>query len=366
METLTLEAKASPHVVIKSIDGDLRLVGQSGRTIEAQAPSKGQLSIRQEGERVELSCRAGCLVFLPVEAVVEVEDIAGDLHLTGVKGQCSFKTVDGDVRVRRSGKVEMGRVGGDLSVDKLNGGLRIDSMEGDADVRDVRGHLHVGGAGGSMRLRQIDGAVEVEVGGDVSARLSPPPDSTSSIHAGGDITVTLPADASAVVRVTAKGDVLLPNPAQGVVVEGPGVICCGSGSASVELACQGDLSLRLSGRSSADRWGADLQEEINARVNSSIAEMEASLDELGLDSLSLDSERIGHRVRKAVARALRAAGRGGWDWSGAGAEEPSSPAGTTESAAGDEERLAVLQMLGEGKINAEEAEALLQAMEEEG
>jgi SHOCT-like domain len=366
METLTLETRPSPRVIIKSIDGDLRLVGQSGQTIEAQAPSKGQLSIHQDGDRVELSCRAGCLVFLPMNAIVEAESVAGDLHLTGIKGQSSFGKVGGDIRLRRSGKVDLGRVGGDLSVDMLNGGLHVDTLGGDTDVRGVRGGVHVGQAGGDMHLRQIEGAVEVEAGGDVSARLSPPPDTTSWIRAGGDIMVTLPADASALVRVTAKGDVLLPNPAEGVVVEGPDVICCGSGSASVELVSEGDLSLHLSGRASADNWGADLHEEINARVNSSIAEMEASLDELGLDSLSIDSERIGQRVRRAVARALRGAGGGGWDWSGTTAEEPPGPAGNAEAAAGDEERLAVLQMLEEGKINAEEAEALLRAMEDEG
>lgn len=364
METLTLEAKAPPHVIIKSIDGDLRLVGQSSRTIEAQAPSKGQLNVRQEGNRLELSCRAGCLVFLPMDAVVEAENVAGDLHLTGIRGESSFEKVGGDIRLRRSGKVDMGRVGGDLSVDMLSGGLRVEFLGGDADVRGVRGGLHVGQAGGDLRLRQIDGAIEVEAGGDVSARLSPPPDTASWIRAGGDIMATLPADASALVRVKAKGDVLLPNPAEGVVVEGPDVICCGSGSASVELVSEGDLSLRMSGRASADSWGADLHEEINARVNSSIAEMEASLDELGLDSLSIDSERIGQRVRKAVARALRAAG-GSADW-GTLAEGRSGPGGTTEEGPGDEERLAVLKMLEDGKITAEEAEALLRAMEDEG
>lgn len=365
METLTLETKASPHVIIKSIDGDLRLVGQSGRSIEAQAPSKGQLSVRQEGERVELSCRAGCLVFLPLEAVVEADNVAGDLHLTGVQGRCSIKMVEGDVRLRRGGEIDMGRVGGDLSADKLKGALHIDTLDGDADVRDVRGDLHMGHVGGGLRLRQIDGAVKVEVNGDATARLSPPPDTTSWIRAGGDIAAVLPGDVSAVVRVTAKGDVLLPSTSEGVVVEGPGVICCGSGSASIELTCQGDLSLRLGGHRSASEWGPDLQEEINARVNTSIAEMEASLEELGLDSPSFDSERIGHRVRKAVARAIRAAAGGAAVGGETVAEDRSGPIGKADAASGDEERLAVLQMLEEGKINAEQAEALLSALEDE-
>src|SRR3990172_6294514 len=366
METLRLETKGSPHVIIKLIEGDLRLVGQSGRVFEAQAPSKGQLTVRQEGERIELNCRAGCLVFLPSEAVVEAEAVSGDLHLTGVQGRSSVNRVGGDVRLRRAGEVHLGRIGGDLSVDKLTGALQIDAVGGDADVRDVRGDLQVGIMGGNLRLRQVDGAVEVEVGGDASVRLAPPQAQPPRIRAGGDISAMLAADASAVVRVKAKGDVLLPNPSEQVVVEGPDVVCCGSGSASVDLACEGDLSLRLWGLGSAGRWSLDLQEEINARVNSSIAEMEASLDELGLDALSIDSGRIGHRVRKAVARAMRTAASGAGIAGAVGsAEDHSSPAGKAEPAGGDEERLSVLRMLEEGKINTQQAESLLSALGDE-
>jgi hypothetical protein len=366
METLTLETKASPQVIIQSIDGDLRLVGQPGQTFEAQAPSRGQLNVHQEGDRIVLSCRAGCLVFLPSQSVVQAEAVAGDLHLTGVLGRSSVRMVEGDVRLRRAGEVELGRLGGDLSADEINGALHIDSVGGEADVRDVRGDVRLGNVGGDIRLREVDGAVEVSVGGDASARLAPPPDSVSKIRAGGDITVVLPGDASAVVRVTAGGDLLLPNPSESVVVEGPGVVCCGSGSASVELICEGDLSLKLGGIGRTGGWGPDLREQINARVESSIAEMEASLEELGLDSPSIDSERIGQRVRKAVARALRAAGGGASIGAGAIDEDRSGPAAKAQSAGGDEEHLAVLRMLEEGKINAEQAEALLRALEDEG
>jgi hypothetical protein len=94
--------------------------------------------------------------------------------------------------------------------------------------------------------------------------------------------------------------------------------------------------------------------------------MEASLEELGLDSLSIDSGRIGHRVRKAVSRALRAAAGGAGIASGAGVEDRSASAGEAQPAGGAAERLAVLKMLEDGKVNAEQAEALLRALEDEG
>lgn len=366
METLTLETKVSPHVVIKSIEGDLRLVGQAGHVLEAQAPSKGQLTVRQEAERIEVSCRAGCLLFVPNDAIVDADTVAGDLHLTGIQGRSIVKTIGGDVRLRRAGEVELGRLGGDLSVHKLNGAMRVDSVGGNADVREVRGDLRIGSVGGDLRLRQVEGALEIDARGDAVVRFAPPPETTSRIRSGGDIKAMLPGDASAVVRVAARGDVSLPTPSDQVVVEGPGVVCCGSGSASVELACQGDLVLRLGGAGSAAIPSIDLEEEINARVRASIAEMEASLEDMGLNSLNIDSERIGHRVRRAVARAIRAASGGaGFAGMSTGEDRPSSAA-KAEPAGVNEESLAVLRMLEDGKINAEQAEALLRALEGEG
>jgi hypothetical protein len=366
MESMTLDTKGSPRVTIASIDGDLRLVGQSGRNFEAQAPSRGQLSLHQEGDRIELSCKAGCLVFLPADAVVEANAIGGDLHLTGVRGRSSITMVEGDARIRRTGAVQMGRLGGDLVAEDVGGSLRIDSVAGTADVRDVRGDVHLGNVGGDLRLRQVNGAVEASVGGDASIRLAPPPDSTSWVRAEGDIRAVLEADSSAVVQASAEGELLLPDPSEQVVVQGPGVVRCGSGSASVELKSDGDLSLRLGGYGRAGRWGPDLQQQINARVNSSIAEMEASLEELGLDSLSINSERIGHRVRRAVDRALRAAVGGAGIGTSPRAEDSPEPVGASPDAGGDQEHMTVLRMLEEGKINAEQAEALLRALEDEG
>ena len=110
-----------------------------------------------------------------------------------------------------------------------------------------------------------------------------------------------------------------------------------------------------------------MEGEINARVNTSLAEMEASLEELGLDSVNIDSERLGNRVRKAVARAVRAASRGGGrEGTSTEAEGGLRSTAGAKTAAGEQEKLAVLRMLEEGKINTEEAEVLLQALGDAG
>ena len=55
-------------------------------------------------------------------------------------------------------------------------------------------------------------------------------------------------------------------------------------------------------------------------------------------------------------------GRGNWDF-GPGAERVPTPPGPPSEPVAEEERLAVLKMLAEKKITAEQAEQLLAALE---
>jgi hypothetical protein len=99
---------------------------------------------------------------------------------------------------------------------------------------------------------------------------------------------------------------------------------------------------------------SDLAEEISAQVDVTLADVEAGLEGMDLSSLGLDSRDLRDKVHHALTGALRQARRG----------SKSPEPGAAES--GDQERLAILRMLEEGKINVDQAEGLLRALEETG
>jgi hypothetical protein len=86
MEKVILDVGETPTIIIKAIGGDLRISGRDGGQLEAQAPEKGELKVEEKKKGVEISCRSGCLLFLPKGSRIEAGDIGGDGRITDVQG----------------------------------------------------------------------------------------------------------------------------------------------------------------------------------------------------------------------------------------------------------------------------------------
>jgi hypothetical protein len=144
----------------------------------------------------------------------------------------------------------------------------------------------------------------------------------------------------------------------------------GKAEAEIELQAGGDLWVRAGDLEDMD-VEFDLGEDIAARIESKMAEMEARLGALGAGVFAFDSERIGDQVRRAVTRAMRkAAGARKRAVVGKARGKRTGPGvfgacGVPGPGAHEEERLAVLGMLEKGTISVEEAEKLLKALEGE-
>src|SRR3972149_5579549 len=103
-----------PKWGVGGMGGALRLTGREGTTLEAQAPPRGDLEVRTAGDHIEVSSPAACLIFLPEGAEGSGEAVGGDARITGVRGERRVGAVGGDLSLRRVGRCEIGRVGGDL------------------------------------------------------------------------------------------------------------------------------------------------------------------------------------------------------------------------------------------------------------
>jgi hypothetical protein len=363
MEKVRLEVVDGLKVYIKSIGGDLRLTGGEGTVFEAQAPDGGDLQVDQEGDRVTVSCRSGCIVFMPAGSPVEAEQIGGEARITGLSNDLMIRTVGGDLSLRRVGRSTFEIIGGDLHARKVSGDLTIDRVGGDAAVMRIQGNIRLRAVGGDLRLHRVEGIVEASVGGDATLAFTPQAGTQSSMHAGGDLSFHLPEESSVKVTLRAGGNLRLPEGMLFESTNGVTTINLGKGEAALNLSAGGDLWLR-----SGDVQDADMVGDVMFDVD---AEMEASLNAMGAGMFAFDAERIGERVRRSVARAQRKATRAhqrateriprpkhrrGFTFGDFGAEQPSISG---------EERLAILRMVEKGTITVEQAENLLKALEGE-
>jgi len=362
METISMEVGTTPRVRVPSVGGDLRIVGRSGSQLEAQAPARGDLTVGREADAVVITCRVGCLLFVPAGARVEVGAVGGDARLSGLEGDAGLETVGGDVNLRSGGAARLGRLAGDLRAVGGRGALTADWIGGDARVENLEADLRLDQVEGDLYVRNQRGAARACSGGDVHTELSLPPGTHSRLESSGDLICRLPPDSSVSVSYRAVGDARVALPQRDRVAGASGETHIGAGEAALELISGGDLRLEVIGRASAgltEEWRQDLEARIEAEVEAALSDIERSQQLTGIQR-----QDIAARIRASMARVRRRSHR-----SGRAADRPGEVNVTLGEAAevgaeiGDPERLAVLKMVEAGKLTVEQAEQLFRAME---
>jgi hypothetical protein len=342
MESVRQEVGPHPRIRIVSVEGDLRVTGRAGTRLEAQAGSRGGLLVQARGDVVDITSRSGCLLFVPEASSLALERASGDVRLSDLEGEVTLGHVGGDLTLRHVAETRVEQVGGDLTVRRAMRGLQVREVSGGARLEQVDGNVSLEAVGGDLWATGLSGAVNARASGDGWLDWSPPAGSGSTVRAGGDIVCRFSAAASVRVSGRAGGDLhmLGEHPA------GPTTVTLGAGEASVDLDAGGDLMVTHGGTEMA----SGLADEINAQVEATLADVEAGLEGIDLGAYGIDTQDLRHKVHRALSRALRKARRG--------TEEEAPDREATE-----EERLAILHMLEEGKINVEQAETLLRALE---
>jgi hypothetical protein len=369
MEKFSLDVDEKTKVRIESIGGDLRISGRSGSKLEAQAPDYGELKVEQNEDEITISARSAVLIYLPASIPVAVERVGGDVHAKGMSESLSVESVGGDLRLKRSGHVEIQWIGGDLTARKMDSDLIVEHVGGDAVIEKVEGVVRCSAIGGDLLLQSVKGAVDVSVGGDASVEIVPQKEASSRVVTGSDLTCYLPEESSANVHVNAGGELVLVEPGEFEESEEGVVFRLGDGQGDVDLTSGGDLWLRVG---KYEAFGTeDWIDDITSRAEASAAEVEARVGALVGGAFAFDADRIAERVRKSVSKARRKAERAQKRAASYGASDGKNVRitfgrrGSKPAEVSDEERMTILRMVEDGKINVEEAEKLLSALEGE-
>ncbi len=214
-----------------------------------------------------------------------------------------------------------------------------------------------------LALRDVRGNVSANVSEDVVLYLNPRAGNVYSVTAGDDILLVMPPKANATLTLNAdeidvewKG---IPNDEDAT----SRVITLGDGSALINLKAGGDI--RVSNQADAgdsaedfgnfagmgfdwSGFGVALSERISRQVEQATR---------GSTRKAEEAARQAARKAEEAERRMNRRGRPNWDVSPKGVPMPPKPQ------ASEEERMAILKMLQEKKITAEEADNLLSALE---
>jgi DUF4097 and DUF4098 domain-containing protein YvlB len=160
------DVKAAQQTRVEYADGTLTVRGPKTRPFDFSKKSRS----------------VAVLVELPTGSAVQADLAVGDLHSTGVLGECRFKTSVGHVRVDRTGPLHLNTTAGDIAVDTIDGNaevatgtgrLRIGEIGGAAVIKNSNGGTEIGTVTGELRARAANGDITVgEAGAGVDAKSS--------------------------------------------------------------------------------------------------------------------------------------------------------------------------------------------------
>lgn len=414
------EIEGIPTLSIVECRGDLSVQG-SPRPEVCLRTDDESLNATREGDTIMVTCKSDLRVEAPFGSILRMQTAAGDVVVKRIQGSILIESVKGDLILSRVGPATVQEVRGDLSARVVDGDLAVREVRGDVSIRNIGGQLEIDQVGRDLGVRELLGdAVAENVKGDVRIRTQFHPDKTYRFTAGGDIVVRVFPDTDADFSIrSAHGDIRIKAPlADREDAEGMVTGRLGEGGASVSLEAGKDVVLVARGgdwmQAGVDigalgaeidlEFGSEfagLADEIAAQVQAHMEVMSVQLDKK-LSHLDKDLAAIDHRATRAVEKtaeqarkqveqaaerirrqaereaekARRRAERARWKAARvARTRPPKAPKAPKAPLArvlpvaevigepvSDSERLAILNMVAEGKISIDEAETLLEAL----
>ncbi len=390
-EVLTVEEREGAVALVSNRDCSLTVpAGASLIVVQAQ----GNLSVQGARGIVEVATVQGDAQFQDGAASASLSTVQGDLTVERWTAAVSAGTIQGDARVRQvDGPVEFGAVGGDLLAEEINGPLSARSVAGDAYLRQLNGMLYLSDVGADLVGRAwAAGADVAQVGGDVSLKTVFIGPFTYDLQARGNLVVkALPGSSATFTLRAAKGQIRGKGLTGEMTEEEQWQAVLADGEAQVTLtSAHGNVLLKALGERDEEQerdafaFAADLgkigaeagvaAQELAGRIQQRVAEKLAKIDFEAIarreaEKARRQAEREVAKAQRMAEKALRKAERAQkkaqrkvrmhveWD-TGRGRRRTTGRG----QASSEEERLAVLKMLAEGKISTQEAETLLQAL----
>jgi hypothetical protein len=408
---------------VHRVEGHLRL-RDAGPTVIEEV--EGDVQIRQIAGSVRADQISG---HLQIESVYsnEAQDEGDEAVDEAARGQARIApggavhvdSVSGNVHLRNTGAVTIDNVDGNFEAFQIDGDILIDNVGGNSTVDGTVGRLKIENTGGNLNVTRIAGSVQAHAGGNARLQLAMPPDAEHRINAGGNLSCRIPPDASVRVHLSsdAKLSVAHLPVTQNLSRRGNGEFTLGAGNASLELRAGGHLS--LSGdvgpepgvhhhqgeytvnidldvvREMAER-ASEATQQVVEQMEQQMEALARQLDErlAHLGSSDEIAARVQQKVQAAIRRAeekvteamrdterrVREAERQAAKWESKRRKHafvwpappvppvpPVRPARPPQPApVTDQERMLILRMLEEGKINVEQAEKLLAALQGQG
>jgi DUF4097 and DUF4098 domain-containing protein YvlB len=214
----SMDASADGTVSISNVSGSVDVQGWSRNQVEITGELGGdveELIFERDGDEIEIKVKArrrhssdiesDLIVKIPQGSALEVNTVSADIDVVEVGGEQSLESVSGDVATEaHASDIDVNSVSGDLEVEGDNQSMRsrLSSVSGDIDAENLAGEVEMESVSGDLvvangvfsraslgavngeivfhaqllndgrlDIETVNGGVDVEFSGDVSARF---------------------------------------------------------------------------------------------------------------------------------------------------------------------------------------------------
>ncbi len=361
MKQTTIPMKEDARLIVKT-GGDIMIEGSDSVQLTAIVDDGDSFRMKDENGVIYIKSDSNAKLTIPRKAELTVEWVGGDASVAGLSSRAVIQKVGGDLVLQSMGDVSIESVGGDCFCREIGGSLDIRQVGGDLDgfkVSTVKAVM----AGGDISLSGLNGAVEVNAGGDIHVQCSMAEIPVSRLHAGGDISFRVLPGTHATLEMKSSGEEINVSACgqQLSVEQSEYSLPLGEGGNKVELQAGGDIDVS-EGKESTNEFSfvfdnlgetwRDFGKEIEMKIKQGMKSVNHSLKQAGWqteDALHRAAEKMRAKEGKVY----------GFTFDGNAKPETEK----SKKGISDEERMMVLKMLQDKKISVEEAEKLLQALE---
>ncbi|NLE99992.1 MAG: hypothetical protein GX601_03355 [Anaerolineales bacterium] len=172
----------TPRITIVEALGDLSIYGSDEERIAAEGPEGPDGVLLERGsEGFAVALRGDGRLLCPTGSVVTIEQVRGDLDVTGLSGEVHVGIVYRDAALRDVGSASFDQVYGSLKALSVAGELRAQQVAGDARIQggggalvlgEINGDLGATGIAGALRIEHVAGSLKaVDIEGEVAANL---------------------------------------------------------------------------------------------------------------------------------------------------------------------------------------------------
>jgi hypothetical protein len=390
MDRILIDTAEGPEIKITSISGTLRLKGWDRSQIRADMEYEDTLETSVEGDTIIISCKSGCLLRVPNDSMLTIENVSNDLVIKSLDNFIRVNQVKGNVLIKSVCSISVDKVFGNFNAKHVESDLEFGEISGNANIQDVDGHVLFNKVAGNLTMRGYSAGLKACVVGNATLRLEPEPDSEYFVSADGNINCRLAPFTNATISMKSKGQRIkidLPEEKQ-TMGQREHEIVLGDGESDVRLEAGGNIVIsgsreyRYEDEFDFEELGeittlADgISQMVTGQIESQMEAITQHIDDLTSNLPGVDvrsSEKTRRKLeakRRSLERKLASAERKA-EFKARQTERRINRRRSMDRASrkpasdpvSDEERQKVLEMLQNQQISVAEAEILLAALE---